>query len=149
MAIPANGSAGQNSTRFARFPVVVRYRPIGSEGEELIRNPISPQTANALMPTPIAIRPAPRVWRSLTDRPVIVMAGRCLRVWQRFAVRGILFLRGGYRSRCAARSRDQMALTHNHLVDHTLRPVFGGELPLLDAALDKDVFALLECQRDS
>ena len=31
------------------------YKPIGREGEELIRSPINPQTGNALMATPNAI----------------------------------------------------------------------------------------------
>src|SRR5580658_8875267 len=137
MARPANGSAGQNSTRFARSPLVVRYRPIGSEGEELIRNPINPQTTNTLIPTPSEIRPARRVWRSLPDRPIIVMARSHLGVRKRLAIWHVLFLRGGHRSRCAARLRDHVALAHDELIDHSLRPVLRGEFPLLDGALDK------------
>ena len=39
MASVANGSAGQNSTRFAPASAVVMYRPIGSDGEVLMRRP--------------------------------------------------------------------------------------------------------------
>jgi hypothetical protein len=45
--------------------------------------------------------------------------------------------------------RDDMAGSHNNLLHRTLNAIFRSELALFDAALDKDVVALLERSRTS
>src|SRR5579863_2693994 len=69
----ANGSTGQNSTRFAPASPVVIYRPMGSDGDVLIRSPREPLSWNVATATPVATKAVRRTLRSLSDRPAIMI----------------------------------------------------------------------------
>src|ERR1700680_4001747 len=69
----ANGSTGQNSTRFAPASAVVIYRPIGSDGEVLMRRPREPVNWNVANTTPVAIKTARQIFLTLSDRPTVMI----------------------------------------------------------------------------
>jgi len=132
--------------------VLVLYRPTGSEGEQLIRIPASPQSWNVAKATPNAISAsrliAPGdVFPILSDRPVIVMLGLS---WLRF--------RSGFQCASPAalgsgggrlpRRGDQMAMPHNDFVDGPQAAILGRKLTLFDRAFDVEVLTLLESEGD-
>src|SRR5258708_2909243 len=142
MANVANGSAGQNSTILAPASAVVIYRPIGSDGEVLMRSPREPQSWNAATTAPAATRAAPRILLTLADRPTVMIDCSFLKIRdRRFLGRcGRSSFRGA-----STRGRDQMAVPNNDFMDDALHAVgLRRELALLNSAFDKEVVAFLE-----
>src|SRR5471030_1704828 len=141
----ANGSAGQNSTRFAPPLVAAMYRPTGNDGDVLIRSPSKPQSWNVPTETPAATRTrrrigAMRVFLSLFNRPAIMVNCSLLKVWDC----GLLGHCGcGAFCGSSARRGHQMAVPNDHLMDDPLHSVaLRCELALLDGALDKTLSPL-------
>src|ERR1700720_3810200 len=106
MANVANGSAGQNSTIFAPASAVVIYRPIGSDGDVLMRSPREPQSWNVATTALAATRAAPRIFRALSDRPTVMIDCSLLKIRDRrfLGCRGCGSFRGA-----STRRRDQVA----------------------------------------
>src|SRR5260370_14479198 len=89
-----------------------------------------------------------RVSRSLSNRPMIVMARCPFEVWNRLALLCCrLRLRGG-NGHSSARRSDQAAVPHDDFLDHTLGPLLWAKLALFNGALDKDVLALVKRDRN-
>src|SRR5471030_1626843 len=145
----ANGSAGQNSTRFALPSVLGMYRPTGNDGDVLIRSPRKPQSWNVPTETPAATRTrrrmgATRVFLSLSNRPAIMINCSFLKIWD-CGLLGCGALCGS-----SARRGHEMAVPDNQLMDDPLHSVaLRRELTLLDGALDKNVVALIKGHGDA
>src|SRR5580700_11152427 len=77
----ANGSTGQNSTSFAPASAVVIYRPIGSDGDVLMRRPREPLSWNIATATPVATSAVRRTLLSLSDRPAVMIDCSFLKIW--------------------------------------------------------------------
>src|ERR1022692_1795365 len=145
MANVANGSAGQNSTMLAPASAVVIYRPIGSDGDVLMRSPREPQSWNVATTAPAATRAAPRILLALSDRPTVMIDCSFLKIRDRRFVRRCG--RGPFRG-ASTRRRDQVAVPNNDFMDDALHAVgLRRELALLDRPLDEEVVAFLESRR--
>src|ERR1700676_1966746 len=143
----ANGSTGQNSTRFAPASAVVIYRPIGSDGDVLMRSPRESVSWNVATPTPVATKAVRRTLRSLSDRPTVMIDCSFLKIRD-----GRLLRRCTRCSFCGGSPRrgNQVAIPHDDFMDDPLHAVaLGRELALLDRPLDEDVVALLEGRRNA
>src|ERR1022692_3311487 len=127
----ANGSTGQNSTRFALASAVVTYRPIGSDGDVLMRRPRKPLIWNIATATPVATRAVRRNLRSLSDRPTVMIDCSFMKIWD-----GRLLLRRcTHCSFCdgSPQRSDQVTVSDNDFMDDSLYAVpLRGELALLD-----------------
>src|SRR5258708_10129993 len=133
----ANGSTGQNSARFASASAVVIYRPIGSDGEVLMRSPREPLSWNVATATPVATKAVRRILRSLSDRPTVMIDCSFLKIRD-----GRLLGRCSRCSFCGGSPQhgDQVTVSDNDFMDHSLHAVaLRGELALLDRPFDEDV----------
>ena len=91
-----------------------------------------------------------RMSRILTNRPIVVMTCCSFEIRDRLAVVNCRRGRGvsaGAGCNSAGRS-NQVTVPHDDLVDDALGSILWSELALLDGALDENVLALFECQRD-
>src|ERR1700676_1843985 len=116
----ANGSTGQNSTRFAPASAVVIYRPIGSDGDVLMRSPRESVSWNVATATPAATKAVRRTLRSLSDRPTVMIDCSFLKIRN-----GSLLGRRSRRSFCGGSPRhsDQVTVSDNDFMDDSLHAV--------------------------
>src|SRR5580698_9513627 len=99
------------------------------------------------MATPIATRTVWRIFRSLSDRPTVMIGGSVLKI------RDGRFL--GRCDRCSfcggsTRRGNQVAIPHDDFMDDSLHAVtFRRELALLNRPFDEDVVAFFQSHRDA
>src|ERR1700730_18064038 len=125
-----NGSTGQNSTRFAPASAVVMYRPIGNDGDVLMRSPRESLIWNVATAIPVATKAVRRTLRNLSDRPTVMIDCCFLKILD-----GRLLGRcdrGSFCGRSTWRG-DQVTTSDDDFMDGSLHAVpLRGKMALLD-----------------